>query len=133
MVSFDPTDFMVMMCWINMITHVDELEALFSGQALELYWKFQRQCPSMSDYLGMVDNKTGGYFRLVVRIIAAEASSPVPRDNNLVHFMTLLGRYYQIRDDLQNLVSEEVSLQDAAWARLNVCRGFRLGMYAIFV
>lgn len=106
----------------NETTHADELEALFSGQALELYWKFHKQCPSMSDYLVMVDKKTGGFFRIVMQVMAAEASSPIPRDSDLVRFISLLGRYYQIRDDYQNLVSDEVSLQYTAFARLNACR-----------
>ncbi|KAL4975516.1 isoprenoid synthase domain-containing protein [Aspergillus desertorum] len=87
----------------------DELEALFSGQALELYWKFHRQCPSMSDYIVMIDNKTGGFFRLITRLMVAEANLSISENNNLVDFMTLLGRYYQIRDDYQNLVSDEYS------------------------
>ncbi|KAE8368395.1 isoprenoid synthase domain-containing protein [Aspergillus caelatus] len=87
----------------------DELDNLFSGQALELHWKFHRKCPSMKDYIIMIDNKTAGFFRLVLRMMAAEASVPISleKEDTLLHFITLLGRYYQIRDDYQNLVSEE--------------------------
>lgn len=87
------------------------MEVLFSGQALELYWKFHRQCPSMSDYLVMIDNKTGGFFRLVMRMMATEYSSSVTSDDKIAFSITLLGRYYQIRDDYQNLTSDEVCLQ----------------------
>ncbi|KAE8313459.1 isoprenoid synthase domain-containing protein [Aspergillus transmontanensis] len=87
----------------------DELDNLFSGQALELHWKFHRKCPSMNDYINMIDNKTAAFFRLVLRLMAAEASVPMSpgKENTLLHFITLLGRYYQIRDDYQNLVSDE--------------------------
>ncbi|KAF7623689.1 hypothetical protein AFLA_007416 [Aspergillus flavus NRRL3357] len=87
----------------------DELDNLFSGQALELHWKFHRTCPSMNDYIIMIDNKTAGFFRLVLRMMAAEASvsMSLEKKNTLLHFITLLGRYYQIRDDYQNLVSDE--------------------------
>ncbi|KAB8209437.1 isoprenoid synthase domain-containing protein [Aspergillus parasiticus] len=87
----------------------DELDNLFSGQGLELHWKFHRKCPSMKDYIVMIDNKTAGFFRLVLRLMAVETSVPISseKENTLLHFITLLGRYYQIRDDYQNLVSDE--------------------------
>ena len=56
----------------------------------------------------MVDNKTGGFFRLALRLMEAEASIP-SMPPSLLHLITLLGRYYQIRDDYQNLASDEVS------------------------
>lgn len=112
MVSIRPTNFeLTTLGGFNKTTHTDGLEELFSGQALELYWKFHKQCPSMSDYLVMIDKKTGGFFRVAMQVIAAEASSPIPGDSNLAHFISLLGRYYQVRDDYQNLVSDEVSSQ----------------------
>ncbi|KAA8652639.1 polyprenyl synthetase family protein [Aspergillus tanneri] len=103
----------------------DELEALFSGQALELYWKFHKQCPTMSDYLVMIDKKTGGFFRVVMRVMAAEASSPIPWDSDLVRFISLLGRYYQIRDDYQNLVSEEYA------AKKGFCEDLSEGKFSV--
>jgi hypothetical protein len=85
---------------------IDELETLAFGQALELQWKYQKICPSAKQYLVMIDNKTGGFFRLILRLLEVEAQSePVPE---LMHLFTLLGRYYQIRDDYMNLASDEV-------------------------
>ncbi|KAL4868714.1 isoprenoid synthase domain-containing protein [Aspergillus spectabilis] len=84
---------------------LDELETLAFGQGLELHWRFSATLPSIQDYLVMVDNKTGGFFRLVLRLLEVESESePTPE---LLHFFTLLGRYYQIRDDYCNLASEE--------------------------
>ncbi|KAL3446905.1 isoprenoid synthase domain-containing protein [Aspergillus insuetus] len=84
---------------------LDELETLAFGQALELQWKYQKICPSTKQYLVMIDNKTGGFFRLILRLLEVEAQSePVPE---LIHLFTLLGRYYQIRDDYMNLASDE--------------------------
>jgi geranylgeranyl diphosphate synthase, type III len=54
----------------------------------------------------MVDNKTGGFFRMVLRFMEVESNATPCQD--LLHLITLLGRYYQIRDDYQNLVSDEV-------------------------
>ncbi|KAL3459287.1 isoprenoid synthase domain-containing protein [Aspergillus heterothallicus] len=84
---------------------LDELETLAFGQALELQWKFEKTCPSTKEYLVMIDNKTGGFFRLVLRLLEVESVSEP--DPELMHLFTLLGRYYQIRDDYMNLASEE--------------------------
>jgi len=52
--------------------------------------------------------ETGGLFRLLVRLMAAE--SPYSDRGDMDQLCRLLTRYYQIRDDYQNLVSEEVSV-----------------------
>ncbi|GAB1200994.1 hypothetical protein APSETT444_010378 [Aspergillus pseudonomiae] len=83
----------------------EELQTLTLGQALDLNWTFHRQCPSVQEYLVMIDHKTGGFFRLLLRIMEVEANA-TPNEE-LHHLITLLGRYYQIRDDYQNLVSDE--------------------------
>lgn len=55
----------------------------------------------------MIDHKTGGFFRLVLRMM--EVASPAGRPTSgILNLVTLMGRFYQIRDDYQNLVSEEV-------------------------
>lgn len=82
------------------------METLALGQALDLYWKFHKTCPTTSEYLTMVDNKTGGFFRMALRIMELESgATPCP---DLTHLVTLMGRYYQIRDDYLNLTSDEV-------------------------
>jgi geranylgeranyl pyrophosphate synthase len=82
------------------------LETLALGQSLDLYWKFHKTCPTTSEYLTMVDNKTGGFFRMALRIMEIESgATPCP---DLTHLVTLMGRYYQIRDDYLNLTSDEV-------------------------
>ncbi|RAQ50439.1 geranylgeranyl pyrophosphate synthase [Aspergillus flavus] len=83
----------------------EELQTLTLGQALDLNWTFNKKCPSVHEYLVMIDHKTGGFFRLMLRIMEIEANA-TPNDE-LRHLITLLGRYYQIRDDYQNLASDE--------------------------
>jgi geranylgeranyl diphosphate synthase type 3 len=80
-------------------------------------------CPSTEQYLKMVDystlfrqcnvfttlnNKveTGGLFRILVRLMTAKSKSPSPPD--LTALASLLGRYFQIRDDYMNLNSSDV-------------------------
>ncbi|OOQ85950.1 hypothetical protein PEBR_23234 [Penicillium brasilianum] len=83
----------------------DELSNLHTGQSLDLYWRYHGRCPSINEYIMMVDNKTGGLFRLMLRLM--EAESPAASSASLVKLLTLTGRYYQIRDDYLNLTSVE--------------------------
>jgi geranylgeranyl diphosphate synthase type 3 len=57
------------------VIFTEELLNLHRGQGMELHWRDSLQCPSEADYLEMVDNKTGGLFRLAIKLMQAE--SPV--------------------------------------------------------
>ncbi|RAH45305.1 FPP/GGPP synthase family protein [Aspergillus brunneoviolaceus CBS 621.78] len=83
---------------------LEEMQNLGKGQALDLHWTCVRECPTVEEYLGMVDLKTGSLFRLVVRWMALGAGREV--DEEVAGLVTLLGRYYQVRDDLLNLSGE---------------------------
>jgi geranylgeranyl diphosphate synthase type 3 len=52
----------------------DELLNLHRGQGMELYWRDSLTCPSEVDYLEMVGNKTGGLFRLAIKLMQAESA-----------------------------------------------------------
>ncbi|KAI1335897.1 terpenoid synthase [Xylariaceae sp. FL0016] len=90
---------------------VDEIRSLFVGQAFDLHWTNEVQCPSVAEYLQMVDGRTGGLFRLLARLMAAESESPHCDPAAIDRLCRLLGRYFQIRDDYQNLESEEYTAQ----------------------
>ncbi|KAI4092168.1 MAG: hypothetical protein LQ344_003651 [Seirophora lacunosa] len=89
----------------------EELENLYTGQSLDLFWKFHIHCPSEKEYLEMVDGKTGGLFRLILRLMQAESPVTKGYGPELKSFITALGRYFQIRDDYQNLASSEYAQQ----------------------
>jgi len=87
---------------------LDELECLYLGQSWDLFYKVNLCCPSESEYLTMVDNKTGVMFRLLTRLMQGENA----KDNIDFSRLTLLfGRYFQIRDDYMNIASSEYSDQ----------------------
>jgi geranylgeranyl pyrophosphate synthase len=88
---------------------LDEVCNLHCGQSLDLHWRHHGRCPTTDEYIMMVDNKTGGLFRLMVRLMEAESPSPTTTPH-LSRLLTLTGRYYQIRDDYMNLTSADVSL-----------------------
>lgn len=82
-----------------------ELENLHRGQSWDLYWKHSLACPSEADYVNMVDHKTGGMFRMLVRLMVAEAPptlKPKLDAASLGRLALLFGRFFQIRDDYMN-------------------------------
>jgi geranylgeranyl diphosphate synthase type 3 len=56
--------------------YTEELLNLHRGQGMDLFWRDTLTCPTEDDYLEMVGNKTGGLFRLAVRLMQAESQSP---------------------------------------------------------
>lgn len=83
----------------------DELVSLHRGQGMDLFWRDTLTCPSEDDYLEMVGNKTGGLFRLGIKLMQAESKS----DFNCIPLVNLIGLIFQIRDDYMNLSSKEYS------------------------
>lgn len=80
----------------------EEMMDLHRGQGLDIYWRDCFMVPTEPEYLNMVMNKTGGLFRLTVRLM--EVFSPsFSGAKSLVPLSNLLGILYQIRDDFMNL------------------------------
>jgi geranylgeranyl diphosphate synthase type 3 len=92
---------------------------------MDLFWRDTLTCPTESDYLEMVNNKTGGLFRLAIKLMQAEStvpgvSAPTPtgaeRDHSTIPsshspsiscivLINTIGLQFQILDDLLNLSS----------------------------
>ena len=82
-----------------------ELLNLHRGQGMDLYWRDTLTCPTEDDYLEMVQNKTGGLFRLAVKLMQAESSEKGRLD--CVPLVNLMGLVFQICDDYLNLSSTQ--------------------------
>lgn len=80
-----------------------ELLNLHRGQGMDLYWRDTLTCPTEDDYLEMVQNKTGGLFRLAIKLMQAE--SPERGRKDCVALVNLMGLVFQICDDYLNLSS----------------------------
>ncbi|RYP46774.1 hypothetical protein DL768_007063 [Monosporascus sp. mg162] len=80
--------------------YMEELINLHRGQGMDLFWRDTLTCPTEEDYLEMVGNKTGGLFRLAIRLMQAESPETSIDCVPLVH---VLGLIFQIEDDYKNL------------------------------
>ena len=69
---------------------------------MEIYWRDNFICPTEEEYKQMIDRKTGGLFNLAVRLMQLFSSS----NENFTRLTSLLGLYFQIRDDFANLKLE---------------------------
>jgi geranylgeranyl diphosphate synthase type 3 len=83
----------------------EELINLHRGQGMDLYWRDSLRCPSEDEYLEMVGNKTGGLFRLGIKLMQAESRSLM----DCVPLVNIIGLIFQIADDYKNLFSKEYS------------------------
>ena len=87
--------------------YTDELLNLHRGQGMDLFWRDTLTCPSEDDYLEMVGNKTGGLFRLAIKLMFAcspshQAQAP-GTTTDYVPLVNTIGLLFQILDDYRNL------------------------------
>lgn len=96
----------------------EQLVNLHRGQGMDLFWRDTLTCPSEDDYLEMVENKTGGLFRLGIELMQAESVSASSSTIDCLPLISLLGLIYQIRDDYMNLYSQTYSNDKGAYEDL---------------
>lgn len=94
---------------------VYEMTNLHEGQGLDIYWRDflpeLHQLPTIEEYLTMVQNKTGGLFRLSVRLLDVFKYKRLEEEklDKVIAIANLAGIIYQIRDDYLNLVDARYS------------------------
>ncbi|EXL70638.1 hypothetical protein FOPG_13561 [Fusarium oxysporum f. sp. conglutinans race 2 54008] len=89
------------------------ITTIFQGQAMDLSWTANTTVPSIQEYLLMVNDKTGALFRLSLELLAlnSEASVNDSTLESLSSLVSLLGQYFQIRDDYMNLIDNRYTDQ----------------------
>lgn len=89
---------------------LEELEDLHVGQSWDLYWKYNLKWPTKDEYFSMIDLKTGGLFRMLVRMM--QILSPRPSTEFVCDaLVSMVSRFFQVRDDYLNLNSRKYSNQ----------------------
>ncbi|TID14747.1 terpenoid synthase [Venturia nashicola] len=91
--------------------YCEELLHLHRGQGLDLHWRDTHTLPTPSAYLKMVSNKTGGLFRLAIRLMCLVSESERSFEVEFAALVEKLGLIFQIRDDFKNLVSDVYTTQ----------------------
>ncbi|KAJ4078334.1 geranylgeranyl pyrophosphate synthetase [Fusarium oxysporum] len=89
------------------------ITTIFQGQAMDLSWTANTTVPSIQEYLLMVNDKTGALFRLSLELLAlnSEASVNDSTLESLSSLVSLLGQYFQIRDDYMNVIDNRYTDQ----------------------
>jgi len=82
---------------------LEELLNLHRGQGYDIHWRETNHCPTEAQYKDMVRDKTGGLFRLCLRLMQVFSSDK----RDFIPLVNLLGLYFQIRDDYINLKSDD--------------------------
>eukprot|EP00026_Physarum_polycephalum_P013489 Phypoly_transcript_13897.p1 GENE.Phypoly_transcript_13897~~Phypoly_transcript_13897.p1 ORF type:complete len:304 (+),score=34.00 Phypoly_transcript_13897:75-986(+) len=82
---------------------LEELLSLHRGQGFDIYWRDNLKCPSEEEYIDMVSAKTGGLFRLAVRLMQAFSENK----SDFIPLVNELGLFFQVRDDYMNLQSDQ--------------------------
>lgn len=90
---------------------IDEMLNLHHGQGLDIYWRdnliaIKDTLPEIKEYLAMVKDKTGGLFRLSIKLLDLFSATTV---GNIIPIANLMGIIYQIRDDYLNLTDSKYS------------------------
>eukprot|EP00756_Hemistasia_phaeocysticola_P006297 Hpha_TRINITY_DN13764_c0_g1::TRINITY_DN13764_c0_g1_i1::g.142737::m.142737/K00804/GGPS1; geranylgeranyl diphosphate synthase, type III len=86
----------------------EELRLLHRGQGQELFYRETGQVPSLPQFVELAQNKTGGLFRLSVRLLQALAAPDAPlKRHNFIPLLNKMGLYFQVLDDYLNLKSTE--------------------------
>ncbi|KAF5617217.1 geranylgeranyl diphosphate synthase [Fusarium tjaetaba] len=89
---------------------ISTITTIFQGQAMDLSWTANTTVPSIQEYLLMVNDKTGALFRLSLELLVlnSEVSISGSTLDSLSSVVSLLGQYFQIRDDYMNLIDNKV-------------------------
>jgi geranylgeranyl diphosphate synthase type 3 len=93
---------------------IEEVIHLHRGQGMDLFWRDMLSCPTEEEYLEMVSNKTGGLFRLAIRLMQSESETGI----NVLPLVQLFGLIFQIADDYHNLTNKDYTAKKGVYEDL---------------
>lgn len=83
----------------------EQMLRLHEGQGMDIYWRDAQVCPTIQQYMKMINLKTTSLFYLSLELLSVFSEHKL----ELKPLCSLLGDYFQIRDDYANLKLAEVS------------------------
>ncbi|RZC42003.1 geranylgeranyl pyrophosphate synthase [Asbolus verrucosus] len=86
--------------------YTEQVLELHRGQGMEIYWRDSFTCPSETEYKQMTVRKTGGLFMLAIRLMQLFSENTA----DYTKLAGIIGLFFQIRDDYQNLFSKDYML-----------------------
>lgn len=90
--------------------YIDSFYKGHIGQGLDIYWATNKYIPTISEYLLMIDNKTGIIFNTIAKLCISSlqlVDKTTNKHDELLMLMLYIGRFFQIRDDYINLTCPE--------------------------
>ena len=110
------------------IIYAQEILNLHRGQGQDIWWREKKRVPSETEYISMVKDKTGGLFRMAIRLLCclvehddddssmdekleSMEDTPIVDIKVMLELCDLLAVYFQIRDDFINVFSTKFSEQ----------------------
>lgn len=84
---------------------IKALTKLHEGQGGDIYWTTRKYCPTINQYLNMVEGKTGALFDLIPNLCLEFVNDKEDKQDKIILFFHLLAKFFQIRDDYINLTS----------------------------
>lgn len=101
-----------------LLAYLEEGARAHVGQSHDVHFRETQECPTEEAYLEMIVNKTGSFFRVFVACMLHLGPREHSRKlvDTLMRFTDNIGRFFQIRDDYLDLVSEEYFIKKGSVA-----------------
>ena len=74
------------------------MEKLHIGQGTDIYWMTKKYCPSIDQYLNMIDNKTGELLNLLIKLMIIHSDDKIQEKKKKYNYFQILRRFFQIRE-----------------------------------
>jgi geranylgeranyl pyrophosphate synthase len=89
--------------------YLEESTRAHMGQSHDVYYREAKKCPNEEEYLAMISNKTGSFFRVFIACMLHLTPKVVSTKvkSSLLRLSENIGLLFQVRDDYLDLVSEE--------------------------
>ena len=108
--------------------YCEEMLKIHLGQGQDILWRELDIIANENEYREMVLNKTGGLFRLAARLMMKKTSFTLREKHPaIINFLNELAVFFQIRDDLLNLLSSKFHQQKG------FCEDISEGKYSFMV